>query len=657
MSGKDRKKYLTATALTQSLLNWCADNLECRIEMIVDIETPDGVIHASDRNKYVGGTFYQALLSFPVVSRTIGEWLAPDLQFSSLVLTLSNVTGWLNKYLPGGDTFENWIGKSIDLKIGIAEITSSYHSIFKGYITDVGGFKRSVQSITLTARDRFDSINKKFPTTTFSKITYPKMGDQNIGKIVPIIYGSWSESLEPDPAVVPTYCVNGSDPLVDRKDRIVSISIASPGVFTCNEHNLENGDEIKLTTSGALPTGLAIETQYFVKNVAGNLTFELSATFGGPSINTSGTQSGIHKLIAWESPTNYRNTKLVISHNSLLSLDTSAVYLLRQDIFSPVPSADIVNVGIGNKTFEVKAKTGTSWVTLTDNSTIEYVFDSSDIFVVRCVGEDLGSYTDNIIEQSKHIIMTYGELDPALFHSSWNTVKIKSTPSQSNILNTKSRAWIAEQQDVLQYALSMLEQVRCEAHINKNQYLYLRTLHFEDFDDSPSYYLKNWDIEQNSLSLSIDEQNNFNRAQAVFNYSPIRDENSRATTIYKNQSAIDSSRALSKRIVFPNLYEENRVIDNLKEVLRLSSATIEIFTLNATWRSMEVDIGDFVLANIEIGSVILQDVPCLVRDIGVDPAGLKIPMKLWSFQMCPFPGYEPSYTGIVGGYNATIESE
>ena len=61
MSGKDRRRYLTETVLDQEFLDWSQDNLENRLEMIVDIDSPSGMIHASDRNKYVGDTFYEAL--------------------------------------------------------------------------------------------------------------------------------------------------------------------------------------------------------------------------------------------------------------------------------------------------------------------------------------------------------------------------------------------------------------------------------------------------------------------------------------------------------------------------------------------------------------------------------------------------------------------
>lgn len=71
------------------------------------------------------------------------------------------------------------------------------------------------------------------------------------------------------------------------------MTIASPGVVTWTGHTLQNGDQVVLTTSGALPTGLTAGTTYFVINQATN-TFQLSVTAGGSAINTTGTQSSTH---------------------------------------------------------------------------------------------------------------------------------------------------------------------------------------------------------------------------------------------------------------------------------------------------------------------------------------------------------------------------
>lgn len=72
-----------------------------------------------------------------------------------------------------------------------------------------------------------------------------------------------------------------------------TITIASPGVVTWTAHGMSNGDEVKFVTTGALPTGLAAGTVYYVVNKAAD-TFQVAATRGGAAINTSGTQSGVH---------------------------------------------------------------------------------------------------------------------------------------------------------------------------------------------------------------------------------------------------------------------------------------------------------------------------------------------------------------------------
>ena len=74
----------------------------------------------------------------------------------------------------------------------------------------------------------------------------------------------------------------------------VSITIASPAVCTTSV-TLYDGMPIRLVTDGALPTGLTVGTVYYVVNSSGT-TFSLAATAGGTPINTSGVQSGTHRI-------------------------------------------------------------------------------------------------------------------------------------------------------------------------------------------------------------------------------------------------------------------------------------------------------------------------------------------------------------------------
>jgi hypothetical protein len=67
-----------------------------------------------------------------------------------------------------------------------------------------------------------------------------------------------------------------------------TVTIASPGVLTTT---LRNGTAVMLNTTGALPTGLVVGTVYYVVGSTGT-TCNLSLTYGGAAINTSGSQSG-----------------------------------------------------------------------------------------------------------------------------------------------------------------------------------------------------------------------------------------------------------------------------------------------------------------------------------------------------------------------------
>ena len=83
------------------------------------------------------------------------------------------------------------------------------------------------------------------------------------------------------------------------KSATATITIAAPGVVTWTDHGLSVNDTIRFTTTGALPTGLAINTTYYVKTVLSPNRFTVSASAGGATITTSGTQSGTQTALVW----------------------------------------------------------------------------------------------------------------------------------------------------------------------------------------------------------------------------------------------------------------------------------------------------------------------------------------------------------------------
>ena len=77
----------------------------------------------------------------------------------------------------------------------------------------------------------------------------------------------------------------------------VTITEANPGVVTWADHGFVGGEKVRFTTTGTLPTNLAINTTYYIKPVNAS-TFQVSATLGGAAINTTGAvQAGVHTAI------------------------------------------------------------------------------------------------------------------------------------------------------------------------------------------------------------------------------------------------------------------------------------------------------------------------------------------------------------------------
>jgi len=76
-----------------------------------------------------------------------------------------------------------------------------------------------------------------------------------------------------------------------------TITIASPAVVTLNSHGFTAGQAIKFETSGSLPTGISPLTRYFVLSTGLGLnSFRISTAPEGTAVDTTGSQSGIHRV-------------------------------------------------------------------------------------------------------------------------------------------------------------------------------------------------------------------------------------------------------------------------------------------------------------------------------------------------------------------------
>jgi hypothetical protein len=84
------------------------------------------------------------------------------------------------------------------------------------------------------------------------------------------------------------------------KSDICSMTIANPCIVTLAGHGLQTGSRLNFETTGALPTGLSVSTNYYAIKINDD-TFNLATThanaLAGTKITTTGSQSGSHTII------------------------------------------------------------------------------------------------------------------------------------------------------------------------------------------------------------------------------------------------------------------------------------------------------------------------------------------------------------------------
>lgn len=597
MSTVERRPYLTSVVLDQQFLNDSADNLTNKLEMIAVITTPNRTIRVSDRDKYVDDTFYESRVVFPDVQKTLGDYLAGVLEFSSIELQINNADEEFNDILPGGDDYDGFIDSDIIVSVGLGEISSTYTNIFEGKVTEVAGFQRDRTSFTLIARSNLEQINEVIPQQHLIADDFPDIEDDFVGLGAPVIYGDWTTNL-----------------------RLIKL-----------DPDDQDSESAEVGHVPAFP-------------VNGN-DVEVNASLDDPSAGDT-------------------ELRLVIAGTPISSFLTDEVYLLRGNKYYLFDSGDIAIVpSTDNTVFDITQKN------LLINSD-PWIYNSGDQFWVKVKGVELGSgtYDENIVAQGRDILERLVGASPSDFDSSWNDFRDKSSPSESDITSIVSRVWLQEGQPAFEYVLSMLEQVRIEAYVNRDNKFALTSTHFDDFgtkhDPDTNFTVRNWDMVEGSLRPQIDELNNFNRAKADFDFDPSKGENRLSTPLFRNQAAVDQAqgRLISKLITFPNMPVQSQVETQLKEILKLASAGSEMVVLALNSRAFLLDLADFVVLNIDIGSVDYIEIPAMIRRVGYDPEGPNIPLQVWSMQLVNFPaaGGNPGHTGpagTVGGYDATITQE
>lgn len=178
----------------------------------------------------------------------------------------------------------------------------------------------------------------------------------------------------------------------------VTITIAWPAVFSLASHGLTVNDSVQFTTTGTLPTGLSLLTNYYV--IATGLTsgqFQVSTTLWGAAVWTSGSQSGTHTVI--------KTTPVAVSPN-----DTFRV--LTQN--------------------EKNALGGTSWTALSGSNK---VVDNADTSATPSAGKVVRFGADASLGATQIVDTTYPAWETL---SAGNVVFIENAPTTAQATSAQN---------------------------------------------------------------------------------------------------------------------------------------------------------------------------------------------------------------------------
>lgn len=293
-----------------------------------------------------------------------------------------------------------------------------------------------------------------------------------------------------------------------------------------------------------------------------------------------------------------------------------------------------------------------------DNASVPYVWQDGDVAVIRTRVPYASSQYDNIVEQAKDILSLFlGVGSSDLDTASWSFFSAKTTPAQSAIASIKARAWIGDEEStILEYVLSMFEQVRLEMFINAAGKLALKSLHFEDWPTpAASTRIDQYAIAEDTVSIEADERTFLNVAQGNYAFTPVLGKTARATGKWQNaNSRTKTGKTIARAIDFPNLCVQADVERQVVEFVRLYSSGLEYVSVETTWTMLLRDLGEFVALDFTQSGLKFALSPAQIRDLEVDFATGAVRFRLLSLQNFKFPNYTPPSTGLLSGFDQAI---
>jgi hypothetical protein len=520
-------------------------------------------------------------------------------------LTINNCDGKYNKYLVGGSSYTPFYGRRVELKVGLRDLDDTYFPVFVGTVHTEGGAERQRDTITLRARDAFEALNTEVPLPKITAEEFLDAPKDVIGKMIPLCLGDWAYGI-------------------DFVDSPITVSVDS------------GGNQVSVKTKATSSVGGGTIGYFTGYDGSGGGRFIFGV--GGNGAGTTFYAEPITECL------------IKRGDNYLVTSFTAAPEIL-----------------IGYLAVHVHGL-----VRASDNAVVPYTYSSGDVVMLKtrvgCIGNQAFEDEDaNPINLAQTFLVTCGRLEPTTdFAASWDTLKNKDAPAQSNLKNgIKMRLWVGDEKtNVLEYALGLLKQIRCDLYVDKKRQLALVTQHTEDIPQIDTLrHIEPFHVLEDTINPRTDRQNLMTSSSCTYSFTPLLNGNSLQTVKYINPNARDIlGTETAKTIDYPNLYREQDALYQLHEMIRFYSAAMEEITLSVAWVHLDLELGEWITLSLNVGSLqflkedgSMDRVPCQVRSISVEPHGGALELKLLSLGNFKVQNYLPPYASDnLSGYDTVV---
>ncbi len=236
------------------------------------------------------------------IRQTLDIDLGKGGSISTMSVALMDGDGSITRLITPGEMIPDILQARCKVYLGFKDVAwpEDYVVIFRGVVTDVtSDAGKVVLQLNHPDDKKQGSIFKNVKPKNSQALTSTQTFIQ-LDTIVDLLQrvagpdGNYDDDTFASCLLIENELINYLN-IIEASSFTATMTINSPCVVTHASHGLQNDQAIYFTTTGALPTGLSVNTTYYILNKSDN-TFQLALTAGGAAINTTGSQSGVHTV-------------------------------------------------------------------------------------------------------------------------------------------------------------------------------------------------------------------------------------------------------------------------------------------------------------------------------------------------------------------------